>query len=93
MADVKKGTPLKVGTNYFVRTITMYYTGRLVEVYGKWLVLEDTAWIASTGRFSNALKTGQLDEVEPYPDGEVVINREAVVDASGWAHPLPRDGV
>lgn len=83
--------PIEIETPVFVRTVTHYYTGRLVAVTDQEIVLADCAWIADTGRFSSALQTGDLVEVEPYPDGvDVVINRGAIVDCCAWSHPLPR---
>jgi len=73
-----------------VRTVTLYYTGRLVAADGQWLTLEDVAWVADTGRWSTALTTGTLVEVEPYPDGRVLVAVGAVVDVCSWAHELPR---
>jgi hypothetical protein len=82
--------PYTVGTTYIIRTVTMYYTGRLQSVWPGELVLSDAAWIADTGRFSTALSTGKLSEVEPYP-GECIVSRAAIVDVAPWNHPLPRD--
>ena len=82
--------PYTVGTTYIIRTVTMYYTGRLEAVYSGELVLSDAAWIADTGRWSMALSTGKLSEVEPYP-GECIVSRAAIVDVAPWTHPLPRD--
>lgn len=79
-----------VGEPVFVRGVTMHYTGRLARVTAGELVLTDCAWIADSGRFSAALATGVLAEVEPYPDGEVVVSRGAVADIARWSHPLPR---
>ena len=81
--------PYHVGDNVFVRTVTYHYTGRIVAITPDEIVLADAAWIADSGRFSVALATGTLAEVEPYPAG-VVISRGAIVDVSPWAHPLPR---
>lgn len=55
--------------------------GRLVAVGEHELVLEDASWIADTGRFSDALKTCEFNEVEPFPDGRVIIGRGSVIDA------------
>lgn len=90
-AETKK-TPhaYEIGKTYFIRTVTFYYTGRLVRVTPQELVLDDAAWIADTGRFSDALKTGALSEVEPYP-GQAIVNRGAVIDVSPWLHALPRE--
>ena len=79
-----------VGQPVFVRTVTYHYTGRITRVTPGEIVLEDAAWIGDSGRFAAALADGELSEVEPYPDGEVLISRGAVVDCCRWAHPLPR---
>lgn len=78
-----------IGSNVFVRTVTSYFTGRLVGVRDGFLVLGEAAWVADTGRFSAALKAGTLAEVEPYPD-EVLVALTAVVDVCLWPHALPR---
>lgn len=82
--------PYPVGSSVFIRSVTNHYTGKLVRVTPGELVLIDAAWIADDGRFSNALATGELNEIEPYPDGEVIINRGAISDVSHWPHALPR---
>ena len=73
--------PWQLGKIYLIRTVTMIDTGRLVEVTPNELVLEDAAWIADTGRFSDALKSARFNEVEPFPDGRVIIGRFSVIDA------------
>ena len=78
-----------LGKNYFIRTVTMAYTGRLTTVTDTDLVLEDCAWVADTGRYNTFLLEGKANEVEPYPAGKrVIINRHAVIDASEWTHAL-----
>jgi len=71
----------EIGKIYLIRTVTMIDTGKLVAVTPQELVLEDAAWIADTGRFADALKKCQFNEVEPFPTGRVIIGRGAVVDA------------
>lgn len=83
-------TNAMVGKSVIVRTVTLYYTGRVESLTNRWLVLEDCAWIADTGQWTAALKDGELDQVSPYPDGGVWINVGAVVDISEWNHKLPR---
>lgn len=85
---MKRKSPYQKGQNYLIRTVTHYYTGRLVAVFSKELVLEDAAWIADTGRFGTAIKSGDLNEVEPM-DGPVTLGRGAIIDASIWKHALP----
>lgn len=87
----EQGHPFKVGENYFIRTVTFHYTGRLKAVYDKEIVLETAAWIAVDGRFTEAVSKGDYSEVEPYPDDrEVIIGRGSIVDAVTITHPLPR---
>lgn len=73
--------PWEVGKIYLIRTVTMIDTGVLVQVTDQELVLEQAAWIADTGRFSDAVKAAQFNEVEPFPDGRVIVGRGAVIDA------------
>ena len=46
--------PYEIGKNYFIRTVTNYFTGTLLWVGPMELLLENVSWIADTGRFSNA---------------------------------------
>jgi len=83
---------LAVGRKVFIRTVTHHYTGRITLIEPDAVVLENAAWIADDGRFSDALKSGDFSEVEPYPDGVTVeVSRGAILDASEWRHELPRD--
>lgn len=71
----------EIGKIYLIRTVTMIDTGRLVGVTQQELILEDAAWIADTGRFADALKSAEFGEVEPFPDGRVIVGRGSVIDA------------
>ena len=71
----------KIGAIYLIRTVTMIDTGRLVSVTPQELVLEEAAWIADTGRFSDALNKLSFNEVEPFPDGRVIVGRGGIIDA------------
>jgi hypothetical protein len=77
------------GKNVFVRTVTHYYTGHLAAIEDGWLILGNAAWVVDTGRFGEALATGELSEVEPYP-GACLVAAGAVVDMCEWTHDLPR---
>jgi hypothetical protein len=88
--STKVVSPLRLGNAVFVRSVTHYYTGRVVGLSATEILLEDAAWIASTGRFGAALGSGTLDEVEPFPDGVISVGRGAVIDVASWAHTLPR---
>lgn len=80
--------PFEVGKAYFIRTCTYHLTGRVRAITGGFLILDDAAWIAHSGRFYDALTTGNFQEVEPMPDGTLVAIG-AITDAAPWAHPLP----
>lgn len=74
-------SPFEIGSIYLIRTVTMIDTGRIVKVTPTEIVLEEAAWIADTGRFSDAVKAVQFSEVEPFPNGEVIVGRGAIIDA------------
>tara|TARA_Y100000310_G_scaffold110581_1_gene108974 strand:+ start:15774 stop:16097 length:324 start_codon:yes stop_codon:yes gene_type:complete len=81
--------PFKVGEKYFIRTVTYHLTGRVKKIVGNFLVLEDAAWIADSGRFMEAIDEGNLSEVEPVKT-EVYVNVGSITDAFEWKHELPR---
>lgn len=80
----------KLGKNYLIRTVTYHHVGKLVEITDSDLVLESASWVADSGRFHTALKTGDLDEVEPFVN-PVIINRSSIIDATVWDHDLPQE--
>lgn len=80
----------KLGAKLFIRTITFHYVGRVSFISDTELCLEDASWVADSGRFSKALASGALDELERYPDG-VSVNRGSIVDVSPWKHDLPQE--
>ena len=83
-------SPWRIGKNYLIRTVTMILTGRLTQVTRQELVLEDAAWIADTGRFMQAVADGNFKEVEPFPDGPVIVGRGALIDAVMVSFAVPR---
>lgn len=85
----ENGLPWKVGDKVFLRTVTYHLTGRVKRIHGKFLILEDAAWIADDGRFMNAIQNGILNEIEPVTC-EVIVNTDSLIDAYEWAHDLPR---
>lgn len=82
-------TAFEVGKSYLIRTVTLYYTGKINRITSKELVLEDAAWIADTGRFSECLTEGKFNEVEPFQD-DVIIPKDSIIDGTLWKHKLPR---
>lgn len=81
----------EIGKNYIVRTVTMIYTGKLVDVGATEIVLVDAAWIPETDRFMQFVANGSVKECEPYPDGRrVIIGRGGLMDAVVLEKELPR---
>lgn len=74
--------------------MSYHFTGRFIGFNGpnnSECAFGDVAWIADDGRFMQAIASGSVDEVEPYPDGAIVgINRTSIVDFTEIKWPLPR---
>ena len=85
-----KAHPFKVGENYLIRTVKMTLVGRLDAVHDAEFVLSSASWVADTGRFYDALKTGSLNEVEPLMD-DVIVGRGSLTDATIWTNALPKE--
>jgi hypothetical protein len=83
-------SPVRLGNCVLIRTVTCYQVGRIVSLSKEEIVLEDASWVADTGRYNAALRSGTLAEVEPFI-GNVSVSRGAVVDVVSWNNPLPRD--
>ena len=80
-----------LGKNVIVRTITMIYTGKLVEVTPQDLILVDCSWIPETERYMKFVAEGAVKECEPYPDGlPVYIGQGTVLDKCELRKALPR---
>jgi hypothetical protein len=76
-----------VGKAWFFRTVTYHLVGKVTRRLGNFLVLSDASWVADSGRFMQAIKSGTLNEVEPV--GPALLNLDTVTDAFPWVHPLP----
>jgi hypothetical protein len=86
----KSKSPLRVGNSVLIRTVTYFQLGRVVELSDTEVVLEDASWVADTGRFGAALKSGVFSEVEVFPE-PVSVARGSIVDVTKWPHSLPRE--
>ena len=84
--------PFQIGKAYFIRTVTYFATGQVKAIVGNFLVLEKAAWIADTGRFSQAIMDGVLNEVEPV-EVDMFLNVNSITDAFVWNHKLPREQI
>jgi len=91
----KPVSPITVGKNVLIRTVTFTQIGHVVSVTKREILLSNASWVADTGRFSTALSTGKWAsnaEIEKVP-GLVSVSRGAIVDAYEWTHDLPMETV
>ena len=79
--------PFIIGKSYLIRTVTYHLLGKIEKVSGNFLVLSDACWVADSGRFSKAIKDGELNEVEFV--GDAIVSMTAIVDGFPWLHKLP----
>ena len=84
------GSFIEVGKNYFIRTVTMAHVGKVTGINSDELLLSDASWIADTGRFHDALKSGLFDEIEPFVN-DVIVNRNSIIDITVFNHRLPTE--
>jgi len=82
--------PYQVGDVVFVKTVGEINVGRIgaIDLTDRWLVLEDASWAANVGRVGDALKDGELKEVEPYP-APYVMGLDYVLSMTSWSGPCP----
>lgn len=97
--ETKTGTgtgtefPYRVGDTVFLRTVTLYYLGRIKEITDKFVILEDCSWVQDTGiRLGEFIKNGPKSgssEIEPIGINAVQIAN--VIDCISWGHALPKE--
>lgn len=80
----------QVGAKLFIRTVTNYYVGQVCFVSDDEIGMVGASWVADTGRFSEAMASGTLSEVEMYK-GRISVGRGAICDVSRWGHALPTE--
>lgn len=77
------------GKKYFIRTVTYHLVGELDCVLDGFLLFKNCSWVANSGRFSDAIKKGTLDEVEYIGNWFCAIS--SIVDGGEWKHDLPTE--
>jgi hypothetical protein len=80
--------PFEIGKSYLIRTVTLYYTGRVKTITGKFIQLEEAAWIPDTGRWEQASADGSFNEIEPFATNPW-INTDSVIDMQEITYKLP----
>lgn len=81
--------PYTVGNKVVIRAIPYHYIGEIESVgYHSVTLKFGAVWLADSGRWNNMLRTGTVNECEPFPDG-VTIPFAVIADITGWAHAIP----
>lgn len=81
---IEQDHPYTIGKPWFFRTVTHHLTG-IVEWVGEHEILlkgGTVRWIASDGRFSDAISTLTFSETEIYGQQSVVVGRGSIIDAT-----------
>jgi hypothetical protein len=79
-----------VGNKYFIRTVTMILCGECVADFDDMVVMTKASWIADTGRYQQALQSGDFSEVELYPaNSEMFVSKGGIIDGFSPAFDLP----
>lgn len=76
-----------VGKSFFFRTVTYHLVGKVEKIIGQTIELSAASWVADSGRFTQAINDGVLNEVEPV--GQAFLNFSTVTDFFPWKHMLP----
>jgi hypothetical protein len=77
-----------IGKKLFIRTVTYHLVGEVVKIVGNLFELKNASWIADSGRFTQAIDDGVLNEVEPVKV-PVWVNTNSITDIFLWKHALP----
>ena len=77
-----------VGKKFFIRTVTYHCVGEVTKRMGAFIEMKNASWVADSGKFSTAIKDGELSEVEVV--GTMWVNLSSIVDFFPWRHELPK---
>jgi hypothetical protein len=78
-----------IGKKLFIRTVTYHFIGEVVKIFGSFVQLKNTIWVADSGRFMQAIKDGELNEYEEIGDWFVNL-LSATTDFGEWKHKIPK---
>lgn len=84
---MKKESWLKVGATVMVHGVNDDYVGRITEFLpGRVVVLEETSWVAFSGRLSEFIAKGEAEGMEVEYVGD---HTEHWTGISRWPHKVP----
>lgn len=92
ISNQKEENIFEIGSNYMVQTVTDYFIGKLEKVTNAEIILSNCSWIPDTGIYSDALRNGIFEEVEPMPDEFMnIIFKSSIVNAYKVNFKIPRE--
>lgn len=80
--------------NVLVKTVTLYYLGKVENVDDKFIKLSNASWVQDTGKRLTDFLSGGFDgtsEIEII--GECLIGLNQVVEVCEWKHDLPNQQI
>jgi hypothetical protein len=78
-----------IGKTLFFRTVTFHLIGKVIKRIGKFFELKEAVWVADSGRFMQAIETGELNEYEEIKT-KWYVQLEACSDFGIWKHKIPK---
>ena len=97
--EIMISPPFKVGEQYLICTVTLYYVGRVVEIGPGWIRLEQASWIHWTGRLGELLQGKSFSKLRgrrarTEPCGEVGLATSILVSWYPWKDgELPKEAI
>ena len=80
--------------NVLVKTVTLYYLGKVENVDDKFLLLSNASWVQDTGkRLTDFLADGFDNTSEIEIIGDCLIGLNQVVEVCEWKHDLPNQQI
>lgn len=90
--DCREGNLIEVGKFYLFETPIKVFVGQVRRITKIHTELEDSAWVADSGRFYDAIKDGfykgeakTQSEIEPI-QGYMIIENQAIISIIPWTH-------
>lgn len=81
---------LAKNNNVLVKTVTLYYLGKVQNVDDKFLLLSNASWVQDTGkRLTDFLADGFDGSSEIEIIGDCLIGMNQIVEVCEWKHDLP----
>lgn len=89
---------IEKGKKVFIKTVTLYYLGEIVESNDKFITLKEASWVQDTGlRLYDFLKLGvyasKTTKPEIEPIGNCMVGVNQIVEICEWAHELPTEQI